>query len=338
MTIRESVTSFTNSIGIDAVGFLSMDQLKQWEEVAYTYLPSAKSCIAILLPYPLKGHSNSSLLPNQGRISEASVSYDYHKLVGADLDKIKAYIDETFLVKSVALCDTHQLPERVLSVKAGLGIIGRNSFLVNENYGTSTNIGLILTELELIDDLVDLSELDDLCIGCNKCIASCPNSAINEDRTINVNVCISYLTQKKELSSWDMDHMNRNIYGCDYCQMACPYTQRAYENYSKQSNMNLISLSELIENQVVFNRYHQLDSTVDSASVIDIDNATFKNTLKKTSAGWIGKKRLQRNAIVSLRHHSNELSDSMLDSLKNDQRIDIVRTVENTIQSIKEHQ
>jgi len=336
MSIIIEIKDYAKSIGLNEIGLLKIEHLEKWAEKAYDYLPSAKTCISILLPYPLIGSSNSLLLPNQVRISEAGVSYDYHKLVLSHLHKITNYISSNYKKVSIALCDTHDLPERWLGKKSGLGIIGKNSFLLNRNYGTSTHIGLILTELEIPTETKTSDIFTDYCENCNKCLVACPNQAIQENRTIDINKCISYLTQKKELTDWDMNHMNQNLYGCDYCQMVCPYTQNALKHFNLHGNANPITLESLIDQNEIVTEALYLHSSCQAKTIIEIDNKTFKKTLAQTSAGWIGKKRLQRNAIISLRCKPNQVSIELLDALSEDPRVDIIHAVESTVQSIKE--
>jgi epoxyqueuosine reductase len=139
-----------------------------------------------------------------------------------------------------------------------------------------TYIGYILTDLEISE--YDQPIASNYCGGCTKCLDACPNQAITGDGKVNRERCISQLTQLKTLTDEMRGKMGNQIYGCDLCQLACPY------------------------NQHIANKKHPalINSQYSLEHLLALSNKEFKETIKVTSAGWKGKKILQRNAIIAL--------------------------------------
>jgi len=117
------------------------------------------------------------------------------------------------------------------------------------------------------------------CEGCGECIANCPGNALAKGQPLNWRRCISYITQKKgELSQEEAVILGTNIYGCDVCQQVCPY-----------NNGKLCSKTEDIE--FIYPDLQQL---------INMDDEAFTRRYGNTSAGWRGRKVIQRNALIAM--------------------------------------
>ncbi|MBV9497570.1 MAG: tRNA epoxyqueuosine(34) reductase QueG, partial [Acidobacteria bacterium] len=116
--------------------------------------------------------------------------------------------------------DTGPLSDRSLAAQAGLGWIAKNGMLIDQQHGSYTFIGTLLTSLE--NDL-GASLAADRCGTCTRCLDACPTNAILPDRTLDSHRCISYATieHRGDLEIPTHDH----VFGCDICQEVCPWNR-----------------------------------------------------------------------------------------------------------------
>jgi len=165
--------------------------------------------------------------PNSGRVSKYARGKDYHNVIGK---KTKALIK---LIKNEMTelpdddfrwyVDYGPMLERAFAAKAGLGFIGKNSMLINKDFGSWIFLSEILTSLKLESD--DPYGVDHgVCGRCRMCIVSCPTGAIVEDGVIDARKCISYLTIERpsEISEELSGKIRNRLFGCDICQDVCP--------------------------------------------------------------------------------------------------------------------
>lgn len=245
------------------------------------HLPTAQGIIVVLLPYDLKRMSKIMLQEGEFRLSEAAVFLDYHVLLQEQLLLLAKEIEEKYHAQSQCYTDTGPLNDKSLALRAGLGKIGYNSLLLHPKFGSRFYIGYILTELSFVDEIAEETSFQELlhpfCINCKRCEKACPNQAIDQRGSINANRCISFLTQSKEWqdSPGEGLHLAKYLYGCDICQQVCP--------------LNGIPLKE-------YQRTPLVSSVVSYDDIAQLSNKEFAHQYKKTSAGWIGKKRFLRNA------------------------------------------
>jgi epoxyqueuosine reductase len=126
--------------------------------------------------------------------------------------------------------DTGPLIERVYAKYAGVGWIGKNTCVINQQLGSWLFLGVILTSLDLTDDdlTADLPA-PDRCGTCTRCITACPTQAIVAPGELDARLCISYLTIEKrgEIPDELRAGMGRHVFGCDICQDVCPWNRKA---------------------------------------------------------------------------------------------------------------
>lgn len=188
-------------------------------------LTSARSiiCVAKLYnkPEPRSIESDDSA---RGWISRYAWGDDYHDVMRAGLERLAKKLSPHHDYK---ICvDTAPLLERSYAREAGLGWIGKNTCLINQEIGSWIFLGEILTSLELTPD----APPPDRCGTCTRCIDACPTQAIApEGREIDARRCISYFTI--ELHGAAPEEMRagigQNVFGCDICQDICPWNSRA---------------------------------------------------------------------------------------------------------------
>jgi epoxyqueuosine reductase len=130
--------------------------------------------------------------------------------------------------------------ERVYAKYAGIGWIGKNTCIINQQLGSWLFLGVILTSLDFTkkdftandftaNDLTDGLPAPDRCGTCTRCIAACPTQAIVAPGELDARLCISYLTIEKrgEIPVELRSRVGRHIFGCDICQDVCPWNRKA---------------------------------------------------------------------------------------------------------------
>jgi len=163
---------------------------------------------------------------NQGYISRYALGRDYHKLIRKRLAKLATKI--TLATASFgyrAFTDSAPVLEKPLAEKSGLGWIGKNTNLINKNAGSWFFLGEIFTDLPLPID----SPVTNHCGTCSACITICPTKAIVGPYQLDARRCISYLTieLKGSIPLEFRSHIGNRIYGCDDCQLVCPWNKFA---------------------------------------------------------------------------------------------------------------
>lgn len=178
------------------------------------YLPAETNLIKILQD------------PNQGYISRYAVGRDYHKLIRSRLSQLAKKIShEANTLGYRAFTDSAPILEKPLAEKAGLGWIGKHTNLLNRQAGSWFFLGEVFTDLPLPVD----SAVKNHCGTCTACIDVCPTKAIIGPYQLDARLCISYLTiELREAIPVELRSMMGNrIYGCDDCQLVCPWNRFA---------------------------------------------------------------------------------------------------------------
>jgi epoxyqueuosine reductase len=175
--------------------------------------------------------------------SKYAFGHDYHKILK---DKLYVLLDDIKASNNHAegrvFVDSAPLLERAWAVESGMGWIGKNSMLISKKSGSYIFLGAIVCNIALE---YDRPESNDFCGSCTKCLDACPNSAITEDRTIDSNKCISYLSIEKKGDFKDGTNiqLHGNIFGCDICQDVCPWNLKV----KPTSEKSFTPLTEIIK-------------------------------------------------------------------------------------------
>lgn len=237
----------------------------------FLYMEQGKTIITIAFPY-FQGLNEE--INNRFYFSKYALTKDYHIVLSEYLKKICNHI-ESLGGKAIYFTDNNSLPERFLANNSGVGFIGKNGTLITEEYGSFVFLGEIITDLSIDEDTKCLLN----CGACNLCVQSCPTDSISQH---NPNICLSYITQKKNIEDIYFEFLNGRIFGCDTCQDVCPYNKKA----KKSQLIEFTPFSFMID--------------INPSELIFLSNKEFKEKYKKTSVGWRGKSILQRNALINL--------------------------------------
>src|SRR5205823_6889273 len=132
------------------------------------------------------------------------------------------------ILSSKICVDTAPLLERSYARLAGLGWIGRNTCLINQQTGSWLFLGELLVSIEIAPD----APPPDRCGTCRRCIEACPTEAIvrgGPGYTVDSRLCISYLTieLRDAVPEPIRGAMGGHVFGCDICQDVCPWNRRA---------------------------------------------------------------------------------------------------------------
>jgi len=213
------------------MGYLARNQLKRLnpaELVPHTcrvlsarmdYLPSDTHPLRILDD------------PRLGYVSRYALGRDYHKVIRRRLAQLASRINAQFASAEGtppaalrAFTDSAPVLEKAIGEKAGLGWIGKHSLLLNKTAGSWFFLGEVFTSLPLP---VNTEHQADSCGSCKACMTVCPTQAIVGPKVLDARRCISYLTieHKGAIPAELRSAMGNRIYGCDDCQLYCPWNR-----------------------------------------------------------------------------------------------------------------
>ena len=240
--------------------------------------------ISVRMPYLSESqHAMQQHLdnPTAAYISRYALGRDYHKMMRQRLQKLIEKIQIEHPNSNMrAFSDSAPVLEKALAEKAGLGWIGKHSNLINRQAGSYFFLGEIYTDLELPTD----EKASTHCGSCTACIKVCPTGAIVAPYQVDARLCVSYLTIEHHgiIPEHLRPLIGNRIYGCDDCQIICPWNR--FANLTKEPD---------------FNPRHQLNQQ----QLLDVFAWTETEFLTKTEGSAIrriGYQRWLRNIAVAL--------------------------------------
>ena len=159
-------------------------------------------------------------------IARYALGRDYHKTVRRRLARLAARIDASAGGRFRAFTDSAPVLEKPLGEKSGLGWIGKNTLLLNEEAGSWFFLGEVYTDLPLP---VTPPTPQPGCGTCRACITVCPTDAIVGPGKLDARRCISYLTieHKGTIPIEHREAIGNRVFGCDDCQIVCPWNRFA---------------------------------------------------------------------------------------------------------------
>lgn len=184
-------------------------------------LEGAESVICCALKYDDSG---------SGSRARFARGEDYHEIVREKLASLWRKILKMHPRAKSKLCvDTSPVLEKGLAQRAGIGWIGKHTVLLNKELGSWFVLGEIITDLKIGCNI----PAKNMCGECRACVDSCPTRAIVAPHKLDARRCISYLTieHKGAIDKKFEILIDKNTYGCDICQEACPHNGRAYSEF-----------------------------------------------------------------------------------------------------------
>jgi len=243
-------------------------------------LPGVKSVICLSTSYFTRPRTLDYLdEPETGDISNYALNLDYHDLIQPRLRQLQDYLAELFPnCQTKGYVDTGPILEKPLAEKAGLGWIGKHTNLLTEGVGSY----YFLSEI-LVDVALPLSgAAQDHCGTCTACIDICPTRAIVAPYVLDARKCISYLTieLKGAIPHEYRKAIGNRIYGCDDCQIVCPWNSYAVatEEPAFQEREGVKGLIELMQ----------------------LDDEEFRERFRKSPVKRTKRRGLLRNVAVAL--------------------------------------
>ena len=192
--------------------------------VRMDYLPEAASAMDQTLADPAAAY-----------ISRYALGRDYHKLMRNRLQQLADKIQDHYGPFGYrAFVDSAPVLEKALAEKAGLGWIGKHSNLINRKAGSWFFLGELYTDLPLPTD----DKTGSHCGSCTACLDICPTQAIVGPYEVDARRCVSYLTieLKGSIPEPLRPLIGNRIYGCDDCQLICPWNRFAKLTGEKDFN------------------------------------------------------------------------------------------------------
>lgn len=198
----------------------------------YELVPGAQRVISVRMNYSPPKAADSWSVINQGEkafISRYALGRDYHKVLRARMQKLADQIrDAVGPFNYRVFSDSAPVMEIEWAQKAGLGWRGKHTLLLSREAGSYFFLGEIYTDLLLpVDEPIGTK--GSFCGSCTKCIDICPTQAIVAPFEVDARRCISYLTieLKSSIPEPLRPLIGNRIYGCDDCQLVCPWNKFA---------------------------------------------------------------------------------------------------------------
>ncbi len=232
------------------------------------FFAKAQSILVVGLPYTQNAaHARMQNSGTKVHISSYVRSQDYHNTIYSKLDIFM----KSHKLRGRAFVDAQPVFDRSWALLSGLGWIGRNSLLINQDLGSFFFIGGLVLDSPAPDSFDVPSLHDDRCGKCTRCITACPTDAIDyESRMVDSKKCIAFHTvENKNFVSIELaTKFSGWLHGCDICQDVCPWNKKALRSSSERnhSTENLLfnkSLEVLTQTtHTSFNTDHKLFATL----------------------------------------------------------------------------
>ena len=311
---QAKLTEWAQELGFQAIGISNIDlekeeiALAKWLEKGFhgdmdwmerhgnkrtrpaELVPETLSILSVRMDYlPDETHDPVMVMnhPELGYVSRYALGRDYHKVMRSRLQKLADKINQELKLsnpenemKYRVFVDSAPVMEKPIAVKAGLGWMGKHTNILNQDAGSWFFLGEIYTNLPLIES----QSVTNHCGDCTACIDICPTQAIVKPYELDARRCISYLTieHKGVIAEEFRKPMANRIYGCDDCQIVCPWNRFAVNT-----------------NETDF----EIRNNIDAPRLLDLFAWTEEEFLKRlegTAIRRIGIERWQRNIAIAL--------------------------------------
>ncbi len=278
VALAQAIKSWGKALGFSALGITHADvseatpRLLRWLKLGHhgemdymakhatlraqpsALVPGTLSVISVTLPYFPAARDSQNVLnsPDLAHISRYALGRDYHKSLRQRLQKLADRI--ALELKNSALnlpfryrafADSAPVMEVELTRQAGLAWRGKHSLSLTRQ-GSWHFLGELYTSLALPAD----APIDEHCGHCTRCLEACPTRAIVAPYEVDARLCISYLTiELAGAIPLELRPLIGNrIYGCDDCQLCCPWNRFAAlgdPDFAVRNGLDAAPLAEL---------------------------------------------------------------------------------------------
>ena len=321
--LKNKIIEWGDELGFDGVGFTDIDlkedetHLLNWLENKFhgemhymekhgikrsqpdKLMPGAVRVISFRMNYLQDNtYDSKKVLENKNLayISRYALGKDYHSEMRDRLHTIAKKINqEVDGFKYRAFVDSAPVLEKAIGQKSGLWWIGKNTLLINKKNGSYFFLGEIYTNIDFDID----KKSKNFCGQCSECIDKCPTNAIISPHVLDAKKCIAYLTieLKGSIPNEYRGSIGNRIFGCDDCQLVCPWNRFSEETRIEE-----------------FTHKHELDSPT-LISLFNWTEKEFKENTKKTPINRISYFQWLRNIAIGL--GNAEKNNDVIQILKN---------------------
>ncbi len=287
-------------------------------------MPWARSVIVCALNYNADGPLSIDEAPpgtgwiaryawsGQAKVADAATSTgtetdelaptDYHDQLLGRLRQVEAALHNRFACETRCYVDTGPLVERTVAANAGVGWIGKNTCVINQELGSWLLLGVIVTSLPVAAG-VEFQIAADRCGSCTRCIDACPTDALVAPREMDASRCIAYLTIEKKgaIAPELREPMGRQVFGCDICQDVCPWNRKAPTRRAPVS-----------ANDGMLARPQMVNPALDWLA--GMDAAAFKRWFKGSPIERTRRKRLHRNVAIAMGNSGEQQFTAQLEA------------------------
>ncbi|MGI6680809.1 MAG: tRNA epoxyqueuosine(34) reductase QueG [Bdellovibrionota bacterium] len=302
----------------DKGGQGDLEYLKKDPDFYFTptnLLKEAKSVLIFLFFYEDSSYNLLECPSGFARVARFAYGKNYHKVIKKNLESIAKLISEEIKsddFKYRVFVDAVPLQERSFARNANLGFIGNSSMLVNEDFGSYFFISEIITNITITDiPIKKRREYSNNCDSCNNCLKACVNN-VKKEGFFSVNRCTSYLTIEKKgvIKKEDWKLLGDWIFGCDFCQVACPFNAKG-KKIAHRLNLG----ASITKNGLV--------SIKDLLTIKD--DKEFLKRFAGTSFMRAKRENIIRNSLIVLANQKNIKFLDIIESLSNNDESRVVR-------------
>jgi epoxyqueuosine reductase len=231
-------------------------------------VPGARSVFMLLMNY-----KPATVQPAAApQVAYYAYGEDYHEVIRRKLNVLQDVVRTHHPHAQVrTFVDSAPVFEKAWAARAGLGWIGKNNLLVSPVFGSFVFLATLVTEVELLYD----APSDNRCGSCMRCVAACPTGALEAPRRLNAQKCIAYQTieHKGEVEAPTCGY----FFGCDLCQLQCPWNKAA----PAHTHEELTPLPEIL--------------SYTAADWLSLDEAQFNVIFARSPLRRAGLKKIQEN-------------------------------------------
>lgn len=181
----------------------------------YVHTPWAQSVVMVAAAYGGDPHSETPQpFARYARLP------DYHDWIRTRLEEVGNWLQVAApRSRHEVMVDSGPIAEKLFAAASGVGWIGRNTLVINPEFGSWMVLGTLVTDIEFEPDRPVYGS----CRACRRCVEACPTAAIHPKGGLNPRRCLSYLTVEAPNRELILEATGEPIFGCDICQTACPY-------------------------------------------------------------------------------------------------------------------